>query len=160
MKVFNFIIGKPHKVMGMAYLMIVVNMVVQKRTGSLKALLLDTGEKLIAYTAFIIIANMIDNLAIDSLSGWKGSTQFMVCIWIAVRNIRLVYNYLSKKYDMDIPIIGERLTMLEKYRKTDSPTAKTGNDNIDDRIIQLRKELLELENQATEPKAKIEEGES
>lgn len=42
------------------------------------------GKRLLAYLVFIIAAHRLDELAADAMFGWKGSTQYLICIGLSV----------------------------------------------------------------------------
>ena len=150
MKVIDFIIGKPHKTMGMMYILVFMNMIISMfQTKNVRVSLSESFEKAVAYTVFIILGNFLDNLIINQLFNWTGSTQFLICLYLVAREIKMVKDYLSQRYGIDIPILNERLTHLENSQI--NPTTNWQDPNtkqsLDARIEQLRQELQELEQQ-------------
>lgn len=145
-KIMHFVIGKPHQTMGVAYLLVVLNIAVSYfRTKAFKTSFRDGMEKMFAYTCFIIMANVLDMLAIDNLFGWEGSTQYMVCIYIVAREIRMISNYLTERYGISIPILDNRLSQMEQGQTNANYMWQDPSVDLDSRISRLRNELDALE---------------
>lgn len=148
--VMRFIIGEPHRIMGTAFLIVVVNMVVDMYLTKTVWKSISKGiERLFGYLAFIIIAVRIDDLFIDELFQWEGSTQFLVVLYVVGRELRKIVRYLEERFGFSIPIINDRLDQMEGGRATpgsgwQDPSRPTPVD-IDDRIDRLRTELYNLE---------------
>ena len=151
MKIIDFIIGKPHKTMGMMYVLVLMNAIISMfQTKNVRVSLSESLEKAVAYTVFIILGNFLDNLVINELFNWAGSTQFLICLYLVAREIKMVKDYLSQRYGIEIPILNERLTHLESSQI--NPAIANWQDpnvkqTLDARIEQLRQELQELEQQ-------------
>lgn len=151
MKVIDFVIGKPHKTMGMMYVLVLMNTIISMfQTKNVRVSLSESLEKAVAYTVFIILGNFLDNLMINELFNWTGSTQFLICLYLVAREIKMIKDYLSQRYGIEIPILNERLTHLENSQ-IDPAIANWQDPNVkqtlDARIEQLRQELQELEQQ-------------
>lgn len=150
MKMIDFVIGKPHKTMGMMYVLVIMNMIISMfQTKNVRVSLSESLEKAVAYTIFIILGNFLDNLVINELFNWTGSTQFLICLYLVAREMKMVKDYLSQRYGIEIPILNERIGQLENGQV--NPTANWQDPNakqsLDARIEALRQELKELEQQ-------------
>lgn len=145
-KIMNFIIGKPHEVMGWAFLVVLVNIIVSSiRTKTIIPNIKEGLETAFGYLAFIILANIIDRLAIDNLFGWTGSTQFMVCLFIVAREIRKIYSWLTERFGFTIPILDSRLSQMEQGETNPNMLWQDPSMDLDRRIEHLRNELDVLE---------------
>lgn len=142
-QVFTFFMGKPHKVMAYAYILLLMNIILTSFKGK-SFHIVDHFEKIFAYTMFIILGNIIDAIAVNAMFEWEGSTQFLICLYIISKEAAVIKNYLTAKYHINIPILNERLGQIEQ--KTEDHDPNTLNARIDT----LRRELEDLEQQKQE----------
>lgn len=118
-KVLLFLFGAPHNVMYTAATFVGINFILDffrkyEPPKTKKTLLHDILKRLLAYMAFIIIATRVDALAVDALFGWEGSTQFLVCLYIVAREIRVILDYIRAQ-GIDIPLIlDSRIGQMER----------------------------------------------
>lgn len=118
-KVLLFLFGAPHKVMYTAATFTAVNLILDffrkyEPPKTKKEIFRDFLKRLLAYIAFIVIGTRVDGLAVDALFGWEGSTQFLVCLYIVAREIRVILDYIRQQ-GIDIPLIlDNRIGQMER----------------------------------------------
>lgn len=80
------------------------------RKGSLVANL----KKQTAYLIFVILAHRLDELAVDRMFGWQGSTQQLVCLALAVREGLPVLRKIGQWAGVVPPdVLTSRLSQME-----------------------------------------------
>jgi hypothetical protein len=149
MVVAEFVLGKIHRTMGWVYLLLLTNLILSFAKTKKRDVLVTGGyEKATAYTAFIIMGNVLDQLLVNELIGWKGSTQFSVCLWLVSRELGLIRDYLNAKYKISIPILNERIGQLSTLgtKQDGEQPAEEPAVEVDQKIAQLKEELSKLEN--------------
>lgn len=163
-----FLFGAPHKVMYTAMTFTGVNMILDffrryEPPKTKKQVLKDFFKRLLAYIAFVVIGARLDSLMVDSLFGWEGSTQMLVCLYIAGREIRIILDYIRQQ-GIDVPLILEqRAGQMERtetqaqgevgvmgfreqmYGIHNMPTASTDPAEIDAKIMHLKNQIESME---------------
>lgn len=145
-KALLFLIGPPNNVLYAAATFFMVNGVLDffrkhDPPKTKAAILRGNLEKLLAYTAFLIIANRIDAMAIGHLFGWEGSTQLLVCIFLFAREVRLILDYIQGR-GIQIPfILDTRLTQMEKGELQ----SMQQGDEIMQRLASLQEKMAYLQ---------------
>lgn len=143
---FDFVMGRAHKAMGFAYLLMLMSMIVTSFQDK-KFKFSENAEKMFAYTIFIMLGNVVDKLAVNAVFEWEGSTQFLICLFIVSKEATVVKNYLALKYGIDIPVLNER---IEQLGRVGQRTRSADPDDLNSRISSLRRELGELEQKQEE----------
>lgn len=163
-----FLFGEPHKAMYTGLTFTGVNFILDffrkyDPPKKVKQIARGIGKKLLAYSAFVIIATRIDALAIGALMGWEGSTQFLVFLYILTREIRSIFDYIREQ-GIEIPgILSSRIEQVEQHANGNSGDMSgmslsgeiTGIHNmpvntdpvsIDEKIAQLQQQMASLQN--------------
>lgn len=157
-KVLLFLFGASHNAMYTALTFTGLNFILDfvrkyEPPKGKKDILKDFLKRLLAYAAFIIIATRIDSLAMDDLFGWNGSTQFLVCLYILSREIKLILNYIRGQ-GIEIPFILEtRVGNMRDHsqgtpQNMDEFTAMStpaSPEVIDARISNIKQQLADIE---------------
>lgn len=156
-KMLLFLFGVPHSVMYTAATFVGVNFVLDffrkhEPPKKVKELLHEFLKRLLAYMAFIIIAARVDALGVDALYGWEGSAQFLVCLYVMAREIRVILNYIQQQ-GIAIPgILDSRIGQMERDEPennndfyTMSMSAQVDPEDIDRKIQGIKSQLSEVE---------------
>lgn len=153
MKAVNFLLGKPHQGMAIAYTLVALNGMatafINRRTKKgrrrrQKKPQYNFIEKLFAYTIFISLGNMLDMLMLNELTGWEGSSQFVVCLDIIRREGKTILESLEKNYGIGMPILTERFGSLERNRSEQDTQLPTPEETLDRQLQELREELAAI----------------
>lgn len=75
-------------------------------------ILKESLKKLIAYLMFIIIAVRIDDLAINALFGWEGTTQLLVCLGLIAKELRQMIINIEKMGYKAPSVLTKRINEL------------------------------------------------
>lgn len=148
----HFLFGEPHKVMAISYTLLVANglagAVIKRRQGEEPVRRLPVRpkstfwEKVFAYTVFISLGNMMDLLMMDELTGWEGSSQFLVCLDIIRREAKSLMELLEKNYGIVMPILNSRLDALEQQQRGTAPVPV--EENLDRQLQELKDEIAAM----------------
>lgn len=153
-----FLVGTPHQALYTAATFLALNFVLDffrkfEPPKKKMVILKESFKRLLAYLAFIIIATRIDSLAIDELFGWEGSTQFLVCLYILAREIRVILDFIRQQ-GINVPtILDDRINHVANLGKDNEgvgeaqPQASTDitPENIDAKIQSLKEQLAAIE---------------
>lgn len=134
-----------------------------KRRG-LKVEVIEVLKKLLAYLAFLVIANRLDVLVVDSLFGWHGSSQMLVCLYIIGREVKFILTQVGLLGVAPPPILERRINDLIHGQtnpgygygspshpyQPGTPPPSTG-ESLDREIYELQQRLKELQSQAPDP---------
>jgi phage-related holin len=160
-RAFHFLFGKSHEAMYTAATLIVLNTILDffrkyEPPKTKKDIFRSAVEKILAYMAFLILATRVDAMAVNALFGWEGSSQFLVCIYIVAREMRVILEYIRGR-GIEIPgFLDARIGQLERYgSNTPEPPATTpvaksaqGEESeltLDEKIEKLKQQIAEIE---------------
>lgn len=157
-KVLLFLFGASHNAMYTALTFTGLNIILDfvrkyEPPKGKKVILKDFLKRLLAYASFVIIATRIDSLAMNELFGWEGSTQFLVCLYIISREIKLILDYIRSQ-GIEIPFILEtRVGQIREHSQgkpdnTDefsTMSIPAPPEAIDARIVTIKQQLADIE---------------
>lgn len=142
--ILHFVVGPVHKVLNTLILVTVLNTGIDLfLKKGFKASVKNLGERLFAYTILIIVANRIDDLLVNDLFGWQGSTQFLVCLALVSRELKVITTYIYERFGIRTAILDRRLDDMAEsrldpsYRPPDNPT-------LDHQIERVQKDIEHL----------------
>lgn len=138
----HVVFGEMHRTMLFIYLVGLFNLVSvlfkSKRRGEE---LKDYAEKMFGYTAFIALGNIVDQLMMDHMTDLQGTCQKLVCLYLVVRELNVLKDYLSETHGIQIPILEQHLGKLESKNRSPEEKKEEMNANIES----LNKKLDSLE---------------
>lgn len=116
----------------------------------------NLAKRIFAYMVFIIIGNRIDAMGIDDLFGWAGSTQYLVILGLAAKEIMEILTTIQERWNIQVPfILNKRLDQVQRG-DTMPDSNYIDSDALERRIESLKrnmeklKELNKLEKEAQE----------
>lgn len=170
-KALLFLFGPPHNVLYSAAAFVGVNLVLDffrkyEPPKKFKQIMHEFLKRLLAYMAFLIIANRVDALGVGMMFGWEGSTQLPVSLYIMAREIRVIFTFIREQ-GIDIPGVLEQRTGQMERNETQggmtmgsmSVTATAASEinphDIDRKIEGIKSQLAQIESlRASEDKTK------
>lgn len=179
LEVLGLTAGRLPELLYSAIAFILVNFLIDvacKRRG-LKVESAELGKKVLAYLAFLVIANRLDGLVINNLFGWYGSSQMITAIYIIGREIKIILKHVELLGVEPPPILERRVDDMingqirsdhdNSYRYTppsspfpspfpSNPVSPYPDDyltmqasNLEQELRDLQRRLHELQNQTT-----------
>lgn len=116
-----------------------------------KVIFKEIIKRTLAYFSFVIIAVRIDELGIADLLDWTGSTQYIVCLYIAAREIRFILDYIRQQ-GITIPgVLDARVGNIQDKTNaftstdTDRSSESIRPENIDAKIYSIKQQLEAIE---------------
>ena len=144
-----FLIGTPTQLMAVAYMLLLLNLLSdllhgrprgRTRKRRKRKTSANFGEKLFAYTVFIILGNSLDLMMVNDLTGWEGSSQLLVCLDLVRREGKALLHTLETRYGISVPFLNIRFEGLGKEQvKSSEPNA-----TIDQELEDIRKEIASI----------------
>lgn len=147
-QVFIFLFGQPHEAMYTAATLtaLVFGMYFlgkydpPKTKRQILRLVLERG---FAYLAFLILANRIDQLAVDKMFEWQGATQFVVCMYIIGKKGKIILNFIRAR-GIEVPgVLDSRLDNM--HNAGGAPQPLITPDALTSKLKGLKDKMTEAE---------------
>ncbi len=121
--------------------------------GFKKEVLSKIFKRILSYFFFLMIANRLDSMGVNTLFGWQGTTQLLVAVWIAVTEVREIITIIKQFGEIELPpIMEDRLNQMEQG-KVNPNSGYIDQHSLDEQIKYLMenmeklKQLSQLQNQ-------------
>lgn len=83
----------------------------------------DRWERLLLYSTAILVAHVVDWIALNDLLGWNFTTRLLVALALAGREGLFLVRFMAER-GLDIPILRYRLEKLLNLEASDESTAE------------------------------------
>jgi hypothetical protein len=134
-KALLFLFGVPHKALYTAALFVGINFVLDffrkyEPPKKVKQIIHEFVKRLLAYMAFLIIAARVDALELAAIFGWEGSSQYLVSLWVAAREIKVIFDYIRQQ-GIEIPgVLEARVGQFGQHGSQDPQQVPPGEMGV------------------------------
>lgn len=97
-----------------------------------------------SYLAYLIIANRLDAMGVNNLFGFQGSSQLLVAVWIAIRELRVIMGDIRAIGGVEPPpIMSDRMDQMERGQVNPN-SGYVDPQGLDEEILSLKNNLEKL----------------